>query len=448
MKRANTFNVNPVSQQDTELLKRVLDASAALWNTINYERLMRYNNEDEYKNEGVWDVNTSELEDRYKQIIGKSTAQTIRNKNTEAWKGFFRTKEQFHDKSNTSVTKHPEPPGFRGNKDEGRVLKTVIRNDAYTVEWGERSRLEIIVGKQLKDEYGIGYRERFQVEISGNPNWTKYESQSRLELWYDDATDTFKASQPVTVSDGQQDSPLADETAALDIGANNLVACTTTTGEQYLYEGRDVFQKFRETTEHIAELQSKLEDGQYTSKRIQRLYKKRSGCRNHAQEALCRDLLERLYEEGVSTVYVGDLTDVLETHWSPEVNEKTHQFWAFKKFTKRLNCTAEEYGIEIIVQSEAWTSQLCPDCGNIKSTTRDGDELSCECGFIGHADLTASRNFLEEQTKTEVRLMAQPVRFKWDTHNWVEISDSRESPNEQRTNWSTTTYSGNIASGD
>ena len=26
----------------------------------------------------------------------------------------------------------------------------------------------------------------------------------------------------------------ADKKAALDIGANNLVACTTTTGEQYL----------------------------------------------------------------------------------------------------------------------------------------------------------------------------------------------------------------------
>ena len=101
---------------------------------------------------------------------------------------------------------------------------------------------------------------------------------------------------------------------ALDIGANNLVACTTTTGEQYLYEGRELFQRFRDTTREIARLQSKLPEGRYSSERIRRLYEKRTRRRDHAQEALCRDLLERLYAEGVSTVYIGGLTDVLDTH--------------------------------------------------------------------------------------------------------------------------------------
>ena len=34
--------------------------------------------------------------------------------------------------------------------------------------------------------------------------------------------------------------------------ANDLVACTTTTGQQYLYEGRELFRGFRETTLEIA----------------------------------------------------------------------------------------------------------------------------------------------------------------------------------------------------
>ena len=113
---------------------------------------------------------------------------------------------------------------------------------------------------------------------------------------------------------------------ALDIGADNLVACTTTTGERYLYEGRELFQRFRETTREIARLQSKLEEGRYSSERIRRLYRKRTRRRDHAQEALCRDLLDRLYAEGVDTVYIGGLTDVLETHWSVETSAKTHNF--------------------------------------------------------------------------------------------------------------------------
>jgi len=38
MKRTNEFVVVPQSDKDKELLRRLLDASAALWNEINYER--------------------------------------------------------------------------------------------------------------------------------------------------------------------------------------------------------------------------------------------------------------------------------------------------------------------------------------------------------------------------------------------------------------------------
>jgi putative transposase len=96
----------------------------------------------------------------------------------------------------------------------------------------------------------------------------------------------------------------------LDVGANNLVACTTTTGQQYLYEGRDLFARFRETTEEIARLQSKLREGRYSSRRIRRLYRTRTRRRDHAQDALVRDLMERLYDEGVATVYVGDRSPI------------------------------------------------------------------------------------------------------------------------------------------
>ncbi len=404
------------------------------------------NDEDGFEDEDVWDADTGRLEGRYKGVLGASTAQQVIRKNSEAWRGFFRLKDQYHDESNTSVTEHPEPPGFRGNEDDGRQLKTVIRNTSYTVEWGDRSRLEILVGSELKDRYD--HTGRLRLEIAGEPNWPEYEKQGRLDLWYDETDCTFRASQPVTVSDDARYTPLADEKAALDIGANNLVACTTTTGEQYLYEGRELFQRFRETTREIARLQSKLEDGRYSSERIRRLYRKRTRRRDHAQEALCRDLLGRLYAEGVDTVYIGGLTDVLETHWSVETNAKTHNFWAFKQFTERLVCTAEEYGISVEVRSEAWTSQECPQCGGKDRTTRHQDTLTCPCGFEGHADLTASETFLERQTEKAVRPMARPVRFEWDDHNWSESPRSHESPKEQRTDPSTAGNSGNVASGE
>ncbi|EMA52311.1 IS200/IS605 family transposon protein TnpB [Halococcus thailandensis] len=414
MKRTNTFDVAPMSDKDAELLHRVLDASASLWNELNYERRQNFTDPDIDK--PVWE--TEDYRKRYKGVLGSATAQQMIRKNDAAWRSFFALKEKGEANG---------LPGYWGNEDDGRELRTYVRNDQYTLETGEYSRLEIPVGSDLKDEYD--HTGRLRLEVRGGPKWSG--KQGRLELYYDDMSDRFKAIQPVSEI-SRQDSPLADETAALDIGANNIVACTTSTGQQYLYEGRDLFDRFRDTTQEIARLQSLLEDGRYSSHRIRRLYRRRTRRRDHAMDALARDLIERLHADGVATVYVGALTDVLETHWSVEANAKTHNFWAFRAFIERISHTAEEYGVTVVERSEAWTSQECPQCGSTERTTRHKDTLTCECGFEGHADLVASETFLKRQT-TVSRPMARPVCLKWDNHDWLETSYSHR-PNEEHTN--------------
>jgi len=417
MKRTNEFEVVPQSDADEELLRRHLDASAALWNEINYQRRTNFEDPDG----DVWEID--EYRGRYGGTLGASTVQQIERKNREAWRSFFALRETGEANGK---------PGFWGNQDEGRELRTYIRNTSYSVEWGEHSRLEILVGQDLKEEYGLGYQERLRLEVRGKPNWKEHDKQGRLELYYDDVSETFKAFQPVTIDNSRLAQPLADETAALDIGANNIVACTVSTGEQYLYEGRDLFERFRDTTQRIADLQSKLREGRYRSNQIDSLYRRRTRRRDHAQDALCRDLIERLYDQGVSTVYVGDLTDVLETHWSVRTNAKLHNFWAFRRFVGRLADTAEEFGITVEVRTEAWTSQTCPNCGSTKDTTRHQDTLTCRCGFEGHADLGASETFLK-QHEDVARPMARPVCLKWDSHDWLELPRSPR-PNEEHTN--------------
>ncbi|RLM59948.1 IS200/IS605 family transposon protein TnpB, partial [Halorubrum sp. Atlit-26R] len=233
MRRTNTFAVRPLSTQDEQLLRELLDASASLWNELTYERRQQF-----FDGESVWD--TADYRKQYVGVLGSATAQQVIRKNNEAWRSFFAARE---DDADTA------PPGYWGNEDEGRELRTYIRNDQYTLEIGERSRLEIPVGQDLKDEYGLGYHERLRLEVAGNPKWEG--DQGRLELYYDKVENTFRAFHPVTVPDSRRDSPLAEESAAVDVGANNLVACTTTTGQQYLYEGRNLFARFRETTEEI-----------------------------------------------------------------------------------------------------------------------------------------------------------------------------------------------------
>ncbi len=100
----------------------------------------------------VFEADTGRLEGKYKGVLGASTAQQVIGKTPKRG-------SRFHAQRPVSRrVKHvghgtPGPPGFRGNEDDGRVLKGVIRKDAYTVEWGARSRLEIVVGEQLRDRH-------------------------------------------------------------------------------------------------------------------------------------------------------------------------------------------------------------------------------------------------------------------------------------------------------
>ncbi|MFU8867220.1 MAG: IS200/IS605 family transposon protein TnpB, partial [Natronococcus sp.] len=135
MKRTNEFEVVPKSDADEDLLRRLLDASAALWNEINYQRRTNFDDPDG----DVWEID--EYRGRYGGTLGASTVQQIERKNREAWRSFFALREK--DEANGK-------PGFWGNQDDGRELRTYIRNTSYSVEWGEYSRLEILIGQDLK----------------------------------------------------------------------------------------------------------------------------------------------------------------------------------------------------------------------------------------------------------------------------------------------------------
>ena len=87
-------------------------------------------------------------------------------------------------------------------------MRTYIRNDQYTLETGERSRLEIPVGHDPKDEYGLDRHDRLRLQVTGDANGEG--EQGRLDLYYDELSDTFPI-QPVAVPGSRQDSPLAEE---------------------------------------------------------------------------------------------------------------------------------------------------------------------------------------------------------------------------------------------
>jgi len=475
MRRANTFDVRPLSHRGRFALIELLDSSAACFNEINYHRRQayfsaRYDADDHHNVSELEDIvrdaaSQEEYRNKYIQQLSSSIPQQLERKNWQTWTGFFALLRKYRDSDDTEVTDEPGPPGYW--KEGGtRQLHTVIRNDTYSLELGERSRLELPLGKELKEKYGYGYHEKLRLEVRGRPHWEG--PNGSLELAYDRSAETFTAHQSVgrthtdpvrrfadtpalAITSGEDDGVVA----AVDIGANNLAAVVTNEGDHVVFHGRPCFERFHDLTAEIADLQSRLPAGQYYSERIGRLYRRRQEQRNHAQDALVRHLARWLVERGVTDLYVGKLDDVRKKHWSATVNEKTDLFWAHGRFRDRLEDVLEdECRITVHEESEAGTSSTCPSCGG-ENVHRSGDDFQClSCGFEGHSDVVGAVNFLAEQADLEGGPMARPAAreqnsprdavacLEWDDHRWQRRDRStKEEPADR------STREGNLVSG-
>ena len=319
-----------------------------------------------------------------------------------------------------------------------------------------KSTLEFGVGDVLEEKYDFEYQEQVTIELRGNPQWTG--DDSRLELIYDDTADVLRVTHPVRIQpanieqqrlDGLThtlDSENTTHTPAIDVGTNNTLALVTSTGESAVYHARPEFERFQQYSMRIARLQSGLPEDRYSSERIRRLYTERTRKRDHSRNAAVKHAADWLLEQNVDTVYVGDLSDVLGSHWSATVNEKTHSFWSHGQLVERVTLTFGDVGISVTEVSEAGSSSECPDC-NSNNIQRDGDEFRCQgCGLEAHSDVIGAWNLLQ----AEVGPMARPAALRaerrrdasqpstgegayweWNEHDWIlddfeELSRSRD----------------------
>ncbi len=290
-------------------------------------------------------------------------------------------------------------------------------------------------------------------------NWNG--SNCRLEISYDETSDCFRVKQPVEVQPDyveqlrqvefpshtpSENAESEDRVAAIDVGANNTLTIITDTGDARIYHARPQFHHFQANYEHIATLQSHLPPDTYSSRRIRRKYGETYGQRDHHRDAAIKSAMQWLRSEGVDTVYVGDLSDVLDTHWCAEVNTKTHNYWSHGQVTEKLDETGTLAGVNVEEVSEAGTSSQCPCCGS-DDVCRDGDELSCrECSVESHADIVGAALILEGEADVavsewfeseSVRPMARPAPrraercrdgdqytvtyLQWDDHEWTPL---------------------------
>ena len=389
MKR--TCTVELIVDEDAEKrLRQLCDLSSKLWNEVNYARLKMYLEKKHIDFEGTY----REFYEKYKQLIGAVTAQTILLRNGKAWKAFFRLLELKREGKLPPFMRRVSPPGF-GKRNGSRTLWTVIRKDQYKMD-GDR-----IVLQGLGAVGWIEVRYKGIIHLRGEHGGIEIRYDADRKKWY--AHISFKVSEKMVRGEWRPvpRQPKGNLTAGIDIGINNLMAIYVENGLTKLINGRPLKSISYYWRKKVAEYQSTLNKyGLETSKRLGRMYAKWKRQIRHYINAKVRQAIEWLYDVGISTVKVGYPKGIAQE----DGNFDKNNVWTYGYLLRRISEVAEEYGIKVIYVDEAGTSSRCPLHGDGCGIRVYRGLFKCTTmNKVFNADLIAAYNILMAPVTPESR---------------------------------------------
>ena len=111
-------------------LRRIADATAKLWNELNYARLVQFRESGKIDFKGTG----REFYRKYNAVLGVNAGQVI-NLNNSAWRSFKTLLRLYKQGKLPKFYGTPSPPGFWKDKLLGkRRLIILVRNDRYYIE--------------------------------------------------------------------------------------------------------------------------------------------------------------------------------------------------------------------------------------------------------------------------------------------------------------------------
>jgi putative transposase len=373
-----------VDEETEKRLRRLCELSSKLWNEINYVRMKAWMGK-----KGIdFEATYREFYEKYKPLIGSATAQTIIRKNNDAWMAFFRLLELKREGRLPPFMKKINPPRYK-KKRKSRMLWTVIRKDRYKMDDNR------IILQNLGTIGWIELRYKGSIYLRGERGGIEIRYDDDKGRWY--ASINFKVSEKMVRGEWRPvpRQPKGNLTAGIDVGINNLLAVYVENGLTRLVSGRPLKSISYYWRGRIAKYQSTLNKyGLETSKRLRRMYRKWREQIKHYINAKVREVIEWLYDIGVSKVKVGYPKGIAQENG----NFNNVNVWTYGYLLRRITEVAEEYGIDVIYVDERGTSTKCPIHGDGCGVRVYRGLLRCtRLDRIFNADIAAAYNILKTQ---------------------------------------------------
>ncbi|WP_238376249.1 transposase [Vulcanisaeta sp. EB80] len=395
-RRTVRLRLLPSGSQERKL-RRIADATARLWNELNYARLVQF------RETGRVDFEDTEHEfyHKYKDRLGVNAGQVI-NLNNQEWDSFFELNKMYKQGKLPRFYGKPSPPGFWKDKVLGkRLLRILVRNDRYYLELINGGEGYIV----LKD-WGL------KIKYAGKIKWSGKQGTLVIKLednrWFAYVPIEVGAkpakSNPKGYVKGirekiQIEEPKGSNKAFIDIGLNNLFAVVFNhTDVAILIKGSTIKSEYYWWKREISTYQS-VRDWlrnhgfeswkKYHAIYLRAIYKQHERLRHYYRTAI-RFLAETLWQMGIDEVFIGYPYMVSQDNG----NEYNTNIWWYAKIINWLGDVLQEYGIKLNVVNEYGTSRQCSICNvnHENGRVKRGLYVCKLTGIKINADLNAARN--------------------------------------------------------
>lgn len=174
---------------------------------------------------------------------------------------------------------------------------------------------------------------------------------------------------------------------AIDMGIRNIATTVNSNEPRPIFYGKEL----REVKGHFYNLRKKLQ-----KKSAYGAVKKIGNHERRTTDSILHTISKKIVEEADknnSVIVLGDLKGIRANRKGRSFNRRLNSF-PFYRFTQFITYKASWLGIPVIKINEAYTSQLCHDCG--EKGLRVGGRFSCKnCGHEYNADYNGAYNIMK-----------------------------------------------------
>jgi len=187
---------------------------------------------------------------------------------------------------------------------------------------------------------------------------------------------------------------------AVDLGETNLISAIFSDGSTAILSGRSLKSCRRYWQKVRSKVKPPSKDNPHRSKRYDEIARRETEWTHNFLHQASRWFVDLCKKKDVSEIVIGNLTDIREEiDYGDQLNQRLHA-WPFAKLTEMIRYKAEDAGISVRQESEAYTSQTCHACGKVSKSARKHRGLySCSCGYKANADLNGAANLFQNEYK-------------------------------------------------